>query len=191
VECGLPEAGFVFCCFNAAWKITRPVFDIWMRLLTQVEGSVLWLLDGPHAGNLRREAQARGMDAARLAFAPRIEPAPHLARHGLADLFLDTWPYGAHTTGSDALWAGLPVLTCMGGNFPARVGASLLTNMGMPELIARTPEDYETLALELARDPAGLAALRGKLARNRTTAPLFDSADFARAVESVFESLIA
>lgn len=190
-ECGLPENGFVFCCFNAAWKITRPVFDIWMRLLAQVDASVLWLLDGPHAATLRREAQARGIDAARLVFAPKVGPAQHLARHQCAGLFLDTWPYGAHTTGSDALWAGLPLVTRLGENFPARVGASLLTNMDMPELIAVTPEGYEKLALELARDPARLAALREKLARKRTATPLFDSAGFARTVESMFESLIA
>jgi len=190
-ECGLPESSFVFCCFNAGWKITAPVFDIWMRLLEQVYGGVLWLLDGPQAANLRREAAARGVDADRLVFAPKIEPSRHLARHRIADLFLDTWPYGAHTTASDALWAGLPLVTCMGADFPARVGASLLENIGLPELVTQTPRAYETLALELARDPARLAGLREKLARNRTTAPLFDSAGFARAIEAVYGSLIA
>lgn len=188
--CGLPETGFVFCCFNAGWKITASVFALWMRLLQQVDGSMLWLLDGPQADTLRREAAAQGIDPARLVFAPKIEPSRHLARHGCADLFLDTWPYGAHTTGSDALWAGLPLLTFKGANFPARVGANLLTNAGLPDLIAETPEHYEALALALARDPARLAALRETLARARKTAMLFDSAGLARAVETVFESLV-
>lgn len=187
---GLPETGFVFCCFNAGWKIAAPVFDIWMRLLAAVPGSVLWLLEGPHAGNLRAEAVARGIDAARLVFAPKADPAAHLARHGAADLFLDTWPYGAHTTASDALWAGLPVVTVLGDQFPARVGASLLTAIGMPELIASTPQDYEMLALALARDPARLAALRQTLAQNRLSAPLFDSAAFQRDYEDALLALI-
>jgi len=188
---GLPEDGFVFCCFNAGWKITAPVFDIWMRLLATVPGAVLWLLDGPHAGNLRGEASARGIDPARLIFAPKADPAAHLARHGAADLFLDSWPYGAHTTASDALWAGLPLVTVLGEQFPARVGASLLTAIDLPELIAQTPQDYEALALDLARDPARLAALRQTLAQNRRTAPLFDSAAFQRDYEDALAALIA
>ncbi len=142
-EAGLPQTGFVFCCFNNGWKITAPVFDIWMRLLAQVEGSVLWLLDGPHADNLRREAAARGVDAGRIVFAPRLAPDAHLARHRLADLFLDTLPYNAHTTASDALWAGLPVLTCIGKAFPGRVAASLLKAIDLPELVTTSPGGYE------------------------------------------------
>ncbi|HEY0265572.1 MAG TPA: tetratricopeptide repeat protein, partial [Rhizomicrobium sp.] len=131
---GLPEQGFVFCCFNNGWKIARPVFDIWMRLLAQVEDSVLWLLDGPYASALRTAAQARGADPARLVFAPKLPPDAHLARHRLADLFLDTLPYNAHTTASDALWAGVPLVTCYGQSFAGRVAASLLKAIDLPEL---------------------------------------------------------
>jgi predicted O-linked N-acetylglucosamine transferase (SPINDLY family) len=190
-EAGLPEEGFVFCCFNNNWKITAPVFDIWMRLLTQVPGSVLWLLDGPAAANLRAEAAARGLDAGRLVFAPKQPPSLHLARHQLADLFLDTLPYNAHTTCSDALWAGLPVVTCYGKAFPGRVAASLLKAIELPELVTVTPEKYEELALELANNPALLKATREKLARNRTTTPLFDSNRFRKAIEDAYKTLLA
>ena len=164
-EMGLPEHAFVFCCFNNNWKITPTIFDIWMRLLHQVEGSVLWLL-GDNEGaerNLRKEAQRRGIDPSRLVFAGRLPPAEHLARHRLADLFLDTLPYNAHTTASDALWAGLPVLTCKGEAFAGRVAASLLHAVGIPELITSNLEDYQTLALKLARDPALLAEIKARL----------------------------
>ena len=167
-EAGLPEAAFVFCCFNNNWKITPEVFDIWMRLLQQVDGSVLWLFeDNPSAGrNLRAEALKRGIAGERLVFAPRMNLPEHLARHRLADLFLDTLPYNAHTTASDALWAGLPVLTRLGDTFAGRVAASLLGAAGLPELITSTPEAYEELALRLARERrhAGRlqAATRGK-----------------------------
>jgi len=190
-EAGLPEEGFVFCSFNNNWKITAPVFDIWMRLLTQVPGSVLWLLDGPAAANLRAEAAARGLDAGRLVFAPKQPPSLHLARHQLADLFLDTLPYNAHTTCSDALWAGLPVVTCYGKAFPGRVAASLLKAIELPELVTVTPEKYEELALELANNPALLKATREKLARNRTTTPLFDSNRFRKAIEDAYKALLA
>ncbi|HZQ40529.1 MAG TPA: tetratricopeptide repeat protein, partial [Rhizomicrobium sp.] len=149
-QAGLPAEGFVFCSLNNGWKITRPVFEIWMRLLEQVEGSVLWLLDGPHAENLRREASARGIDPSRLVFAPKLPPEQHLARHQLGDLFLDTLPYNAHTSCSDALWAGLPVITCYGKAFPGRVAASLLKAVDLPELVTTNLADYETRALELA-----------------------------------------
>jgi protein O-GlcNAc transferase len=190
-EAGLPPDGFVFCCFNNSWKLTAPVFDIWMRLLTQVEGSVLWLLDGPHAGNLRTEAQARGVDPQRLVFAPKLPPDQHLARHPLADLFLDTLPYNAHTSCSDALWAGLPVVTCYGNAFAGRVAASLLKAIDLPELVTVSPAKYEELALELAQNPALLKATREKLARNRGTTPLYDSERFCENIEAAYTAMLA
>jgi len=189
---GLPENAFVFCSFNAAWKISPAMFDIWMRLLAALSGSVLWLLDDntTATANLKSAAVSRGIDPARLVFAPRIAPADHLARHVLADLFLDTLPYNAHTTASDALWAGLPLLTCMGRTFPARVAASLLTAIGLPELITHSLEEYESAALALARGPARLAALRRKLADRRHTAPLFDTDLFRRHVEAAYQRMM-
>ncbi len=189
-EAGLPPEGFVFCCFNNGWKITRDVFDIWMRLLARVPGSLLWLLDGPHAETLRGEAAARGLAAGRLVFARRAPPDAHLARHRLAGLFLDTLPYNAHTTASDALWAGLPLVTCIGKSFAGRVAASLLKAMDLPELVTATPQAYEALALELARDPALLKATRDKLQRNRTTTPLYDSARFTANIEAAYEAML-
>jgi protein O-GlcNAc transferase len=190
-EAGLPDSGFVFCCFNNSWKIAPAVFDIWMRLLSQVDGSLLWLLDGPHAENLRAEAQARGIDPARLIFAPKLAPDQHLARHQLADLFLDTLPYNAHTTCSDALWAGLPVVTCYGNSFTGRVAASLLKAIDLPELVTPSLGKYEELALELAQNPALLNATREKLARNRTATPLFDSERFRKNIEAAYEGMLA
>jgi protein O-GlcNAc transferase len=189
-EAGLPPGGFVFCCFNNSWKLTAPLFDIWMRLLNEIEGSVLWLLDGPQADNLRKEAVARGVDAKRLVFAPKLPPDAHLARHQLADLFLDTLPYNAHTTCSDALWAGLVVVTCYGKAFPGRVAASLLKAIDLPELVTTSPEKYEELALELARNPALLKATKEKLARNRTTTPLYDSERFRKAIEAAYTAML-
>ncbi|HEX3486967.1 MAG TPA: tetratricopeptide repeat protein [Micropepsaceae bacterium] len=190
-EAGLPREGFVFCCFNDPSKIAPEIFEVWMRLLRDVDGSVLWLLENnPEATrNLRREAEARAVDGDRLIFAPLMKLAEHLARHRLADLFLDTLPYGAHTTASDSLWAGVPVLTCMGASFAGRVAASLLHAVGMPELIAHSLEDYAALALKLARDPTGLTALRTKLARHRDTYPLFDTARFARNFEAALATM--
>jgi protein O-GlcNAc transferase len=190
-EMGLPEDGFVFCAFNNNWKITRPVFDIWMRLLQQVPHSVLWLKrPAPDARvNLEREAAARGIDGARLVYADDVAIDAHLARHALADLFLDTLPYNAHATAVDALGAGLPVLTCRGNAFAGRVAASLLHAAGLPELITETLSDYESRALELARNGAQLAALKEKLHRNLPTAPLFDVDGFRRAIESAFERM--
>jgi len=190
-EAGLPQSGFVFCCFNSNWKITVPVFDIWMRLLQQVEDSVLWLLDGPGAPNLRAQATRRGIDSARLIFAPKARPETHLARHQLADLFLDTLPYNAHTTASDALWTGLPLVTCIGDVFQSRVAASLLKAINLPELVTTTPTAYEALAQELAQNPALLAATRDKLARNRLTTPLYDSARFAANIEAAYQAMLA
>jgi protein O-GlcNAc transferase len=189
-EAGLPESGFVFCCFNNSWKIAQPMFDIWMRLLSQTDGSLLWLLDGPHADNLRAEAKARGVDPGRLVFAPRLPPEQHLARHQLADLFLDTLPYNAHTTCSDALWAGLPVITCYGKSFTGRVASSLLKAIDLPELVTASPQLYEALALELAQNPALMKAMREKLARNRTTTPLFDSERFRKNIEAAYEKMV-
>ena len=189
-QAGLPAEGFVFCSLNNGWKITRPVFEIWMRLLEQVEGSVLWLLAGPHAGNLHREATARGIDPSRLVFAPKLPPDQHLARHQLADLFLDTLPYNAHTSCSDALWAGLPVITCYGRAFPGRVAASLLKAIDLPELVTTRLGDYEAKALELAKNPALLAATKQKLLRSRRATPLYDSERFRQAIEAAYEKML-
>ena len=192
-EQGLPEQAFVFCCFNNSFKITPDVFNIWMRLLKKVEGSVLWLLEGnaEATNNLRAEADRRGVAPERLIFASRMDLDQHLARHRLADLFLDTLYYNAHTTTSDALWAGLPVLTCPGEAFASRVAASLLTAMEMPELIVRDREEYETLAFDLAADPIRLAKLRQRLQAKRDTAPLFDAPRYARNIESLYLAMHA
>jgi protein O-GlcNAc transferase len=192
-DCGLPEQGFVFCCFNNTYKITSRIFDIWMRLLHRVEGSVLWLFDAhPDVrANLAREAAGRGIDPARLVFAPRVQMSDHLVRQKLADLFLDTQPYNAHTTASEALWVGLPVLTISGATFAGRVAASLLQAMGAPELITNSPAEYEQRALYLASHPDELADLRHKLALNRETSPLFDTPRFARHLEAAFQRMWA
>lgn len=185
---GLPADGFVFCCFNNNYKIGPDEFDIWMRLLTKVDGSVLWLFEGNDyaAANLRREAAARGVDPDRLVFAAKMDHADHLARHVHADLFLDTFAVNAHTTASDALWAGLPVLTLAGRQFAARVAASLLAAVDLPELITTNAADYEAVALDFARSPAKLAALKAKLAANRLTTPLFDTATHTRHIEAAY-----
>ncbi len=187
-EAGLPEEGFVFCCFNNNWKITPPLFDIWMRLLKAVPGSVLWLLEDNReaSANLSREAAGRGVEADRIIFAPRATMNAQLARHQLADLFLDTLPYNAHTTASDCLWAGVPLVTCRGTAFHGRVAASLLHAMDLDELVTENLADYEALALALARDPGRLAALREKLMRNRATQPLFNTDRFARNIEAAY-----
>ena len=191
-EARLPEQAFVFCCFNHNWKITPPIFDVWMRLLQQVEGSVLWLLEGNASirGNLCKEAAARGVAQDRLIFAGRTTPEKHLARQQLADLFLDTLPYNAHTTASDALWAGLPVITLPGRSFPARVAASILKAANLPELIVQDLAAYEALALKLARDPAELAALRSKLRTSREAMPLFDTARFTCNLEAAYANML-
>jgi predicted O-linked N-acetylglucosamine transferase (SPINDLY family) len=192
-ELQLPAAGFVFCCFNNPFKILPAVFDIWMRILHRVGGSVLWLFeDNPIAArNLRNAAAARTVDPARLVFAKPMDLPEHLARHRVAGLFLDVWPYNAHTTASDALWTGLPVLTCPGESFASRVAASLLTAVGLSELIATTPRDYEELAVSLAGDPTRLAGLRQRLAEHRGTAPLFDTTLYTRHLESAFQAMHA
>ena len=181
--CGLPETGFVFCCFNNAYKILPDVFARWMRLLAAVPGSVLWLLETGAEGNLRREAQAAGVDPARLIFAPRLSVQAHVARNAAADLFLDTYPYGAHTTANDALLAGLPLLTCVGDTLVSRIAGSQLAAIGLPELITTHLADYEALALKLATQPPLLQGLRDRLAANRHRSPLFDMDRYARDFE--------
>lgn len=187
-ELGLPPAGFVFCCFNSTYKITPDTFDGWMRILAKVPGSVLLLLGGGAAleSNLRREAHARGVAAGRLVFGGRLPPPEYLARYRAADLFLDTLPYNAGTTASDALWAGLPVLTCMGQAFAGRVGASLLEAVELPELITTSPQEYEALAMELATNPQRLAGIQAKLVGRQRTARLFDTAASARHLEEAY-----
>ena len=187
-EAGLPEQGFVFCCFNNTYKITPPVFDVWMRLLQQVEGSVLWLFcdRGAAEPNLCREAAARGIDPARLIFARRVDLADHLARHSLADLFLDTLIYNAHTTAADALWMAVPVVTCLGESFAGRVAASLLKAIGMGDLVTASLDDYEALALRIAGEPALLKELRERLQRNRASHPLFDTDRYRRNLEAAY-----
>jgi predicted O-linked N-acetylglucosamine transferase (SPINDLY family) len=185
---GLPQDGFVFCCFNQAYKIGPAEFTIWMRLLRRVEGSVLWLLR-PNAeaqASLQEEAGRHGVDPDRLVFADCLPNPAHLARLRLADLFLDTFHYNAHTTASDALWAGLPVVTKAGRQFAARVGASLLHATGLPDLVTECAEDYEALALELATSPDKLAALRSRLAENRLSHPLFDTRLYAGKLEAAY-----
>jgi len=187
-EAGLPAKGFVYCCFNNPYKITPEGFASWMRILNAVPDSVLWLLanEAEAMDRLRAVATGHGIDPARLIFAPHLPSAQHLARHRLADLFLDTLPYNAHTTASDALWAGLPVLTQMGQAFAGRVAASLLNAVGMPELITRDTAEYEALAIALGRDPARAAALKAKLAAAIPTAPLFDTPRFTRHLEGAY-----
>ena len=190
---GLPSEGFVFCCFNNAYKITPEIFGVWANILKKVDNSVLWLLrtNPAAARNLANEAQQRGVNASRLIFADHMPLSDHLARHRAADLFLDTLPYNAHTTASDALWAGLPVLTCTGHTFPGRVATSLLKASGLPEMIAQTLQAYEDLAVALSQDPARLAHIRRKLAQNRATAPLFDTPRFTKHIEDAFLKMYA
>jgi predicted O-linked N-acetylglucosamine transferase (SPINDLY family) len=193
-EAGLPEHGFVFCSFNNSYKFTPAMFAVWMRILRAVEGSVLWLPEGnaPARRNLVREAATHGIAADRIVFAPFLDDsADHLARLPLADLFLDTLPCNAHTTASDALWAGLPVLTCKGGTFAGRVAASLLHATGLDELVTESLAAYEARAVSLARDCAALGAIRANLARNRRTATVFDTARFTRNLEAAYTRMHA
>jgi predicted O-linked N-acetylglucosamine transferase (SPINDLY family) len=191
LELGLPADGFVYCCFNASFKILPGTFDLWMRILERVEGSVLLLYSegGPVQENLKREAARRGIRAERLVFGARLPAPEYLARYRAADLFLDTLPYNAGTTASDALWAGLPVLTCRGTSFAGALAASLLRAIELPELIASCEEEYEELAVALASDPARLADLKRRLAQNRLTTPLFDSRGFVRHVEAAYQRI--
>jgi predicted O-linked N-acetylglucosamine transferase (SPINDLY family) len=188
-ELGLPPMGFVFCCFNSNYKITAQVLDCWIRILKKVEGSVLWLFesDAKAASNLRQKVLTSGVNPERLIFAKRVPLlGEHLARYRSADLFLDTLPYNAHATASDALWVGLPVLTCLGETFAGRVAASLLSATDLPELVTTTPEAYEVLAIELATHPDRLKAIKQKLAKNRLTAPLFDSELFTKHIQTAY-----
>lgn len=188
---GLPGKGVVFCCFNNYYKITPEVFACWMRIMTQVPGSVLWLLHSHEAAHrhLREAAEKHGVAAERLIFAPKLDLPQHLARHRLAHLSLDTLPCNAHAAASDALWAGLPHITCMGQSFASRVSASLLMAVGLPELITHNLMDYEALAVELALHPARLQKLKRKLVNQIETAPLFDAALFARHIESAYVNM--
>ena len=190
IEQGLPEDGFVFCCFNNTYKIKPTEFAIWMRLLGEVEGSVLWLLAGSTASraNVRAAAASHGVDPDRLRFAEPLPLAAHLARSCLADLFVDTFHYNAHTTASDALWAGLPLVTRIGAGFAARVAASLLGAVGLDELVTTSDAEYFDLALALARDPERLQEIRARLAANRLTMPLFDSERFTRHLEAGYQA---
>jgi predicted O-linked N-acetylglucosamine transferase (SPINDLY family) len=192
LELGLPESGFIFCCFNAVYKINPSVFDVWTEILQRVSGSVLWLspTSGTAVENLRKEAASRGLDPQRLIFSSRIDsPAEHLARLRLADLFLDTWPFNAHSTAVDSLWAGVPLITCMGETFASRVAASLLNAIGLPELITTTRNDYEELAIELATNPSKRRGIKDKLEKNRLTTPLFDTALFAKHIETGYTKM--
>jgi predicted O-linked N-acetylglucosamine transferase (SPINDLY family) len=187
-ELGLPLKGFVFCCFNNISKITPYNFYLWMQILKQVDSSVIWLLGENDIAkeNLKKEAEARGVHGNRLVFADRLPYPDHLARYRVADLFLDTLPFNAGTTASDALWAGLPVLTQIGEPFAGRMAASLLNAIGLPELITSTKEDYEALAVELAKNPDKLAKIKQKLAENRLTTSLFDIDYFTKNIESAY-----
>jgi predicted O-linked N-acetylglucosamine transferase (SPINDLY family) len=191
---GLPERGFVFCACHSNKKISPEVFDIWMRLLAKVSGSVLWLflVDFEAAENLKAEAVKRGIATHRLIFAPRTDAlSDHLARLRLADLFLDTLYWNAHSTASEVLWAGLPVLTLLGETFAGRVGASLLYAIGLPELVAHTLEEYQDLALTLATDSPKLVSIKERLAKNRSSYPLFDTKLFAMHIESAYMEMWA
>ncbi|MBV9548767.1 MAG: tetratricopeptide repeat protein [Alphaproteobacteria bacterium] len=189
---GLPDEAFVFCNFNQSYKLAPEVFAVWMRLLRGCENSLLWLLHDKDEAvtNLRREAERQSVDPNRLIFAPMVDLGHHLSRLALADLFLDTLPYNAHTTASDALWAGVPLLTCRGSAFPGRVAASLLQAAGLPDLICETLSDYEDAALALVRDNDRLTKLRAKLARNRDTCALFDTARFTRNLEAAYRKMM-
>jgi predicted O-linked N-acetylglucosamine transferase (SPINDLY family) len=190
-ELDLPEAGFVFCCFNNNYKILPETFDGWIRILKAVEGSVLFLYAENEwsKANLIKEAKLRDIDGARLVFGRHIPPEEYLARYRACDLFLDTFPYNAGTTASDALWAGLPTLTMMGKSFASRMAASLLNAIGLPELITNTQEEYEALAIELAMNPNKLTDIKNKLASNRLTTPLFDTPLFTKNLEVAYSKM--
>jgi predicted O-linked N-acetylglucosamine transferase (SPINDLY family) len=184
----LPQEAFVFCAFNSVWKIAPPAFQVWMTLLRAVPGSILWLRHDNDAAvrHLRQQAAAAGIEPERLVFAPRADDADHVARHRLADLFLDTAPFTGHSTAIESLWAGLPLVSCAGTGFASRVSASALAAVGMPELAVTSWPDYQALALKLARDPALLAGYRARLEAGRQTFPLFDATGLARALEAAY-----
>ena len=191
-ELGLPERGFVFCCFNNNYKITPTMLDRWIRIFKGVEGSILWLFEDNTwaAENLKKEVERRGVDSTRIVFAKRMPLQEHLARHRQANLFLDTLPCNAHTTASDALWTGLPVLTLMGESFASRVAASLLQAIELPELIAATLEEYEALAIEFGTNPQKLDAIKQRLLDKQLSAPLFDTPLFAKHLEAAYTQMM-
>jgi predicted O-linked N-acetylglucosamine transferase (SPINDLY family) len=191
-QMGLPATGFVWCSFHSSYKLNPPIFDVWARLLRAVRGSVLWLVGGQNRleDNLRREARARGVEAERLVFARSLPYPQHLARLALADLCLDTLPFNGGTTSSDALWAGVPVVTCPGRSFAARMSGSLLHAIGMSGLVTHSLQEYERLALQLAQTPDRLADARAALARNRNSSPLFDTDRFRRHLEAAYTAMI-
>jgi predicted O-linked N-acetylglucosamine transferase (SPINDLY family) len=192
-SCGLPEDGFVFCSFNERRKLTPQVFDLWMRIMRQVEGSVLWLRRPPAsaAAALRAEADRRGIHPGRIIFADRVASHElHIARNGVPDLHLDTFPYNAHTTANDALRAGAPILTRVGTSFPARVCGGLLTTIGVPELITYRVDEYEALAVRLAHDKALLSSLRHRIEEGRACSPLFDVPRYCRNIERAYEAMV-
>ena len=188
---GLPNNGFIFCCFNNTYKITPPTFSLWMNILKEVDESVLWLFESNNNSviNLKKEAIKYGINEKRMVFASHMPVEDHLNRLQLADLFIDTLPYNAHTTSSDALRMGLPVLTCLGESFASRVAGSLLNAVNLPELITNTPEEYEALAIELATHPEKLKVIKEKLASNLSTAPLFDTKRFTKNLESAYTQM--
>jgi len=193
-ELGLPQDAFVFCCFNSSHKIRLRLFQSWARILDAVPNSLLWMRDGYPAMNERFRQQARdhGIDSARMHFAGRIDSvARHFGRQGQADLFLDTFPYNAHATASDALWSGLPLLTLRGNSYVSRVSAGFLANLGLDELIATSYEEYEDKAIKLARDPGELSDLRSRLTRARKTSPIFDTERLARSIEAAYRQMQA
>jgi predicted O-linked N-acetylglucosamine transferase (SPINDLY family) len=188
-EFDLPESGFIFCCFCNNYKILPSTFDGWMRILNEVDESVLWLFEDNAiaSANLKRAAQLRGVDPNRLIFAKSLPQPNHLARYSLADLFLDSFPYNAHTTASDALWAGLPILTLNGKSFASRVASSLLSAIGLEQLITTTQQDYENLAIDLGKNPQKVVSLKTTLAANRLTAPLFNSRLYTKNIETSYQ----
>jgi predicted O-linked N-acetylglucosamine transferase (SPINDLY family) len=190
-DVGLPDNGFVYCCFNSSYKLMPEFFDIWMRVLREADDSVLWLLQTGDAArrNLGDEAERRGISRNRIVFAEHLPLPEHLSRLRLADLFLDTLPYNAHTTASDALWAGVPVLTCRGSTMAGRVAASLLRAIGLDELIMTSLSDYEGAAMQFAKDPALVADIKGRIQRNRQNCALFDTPRFARHIEAAFATM--
>jgi protein O-GlcNAc transferase len=189
---GLPEDAFIFCSFNNNYKITPEMFDIWCDLLVSVPKSIIWMLSDNKSAetNLKNHARVRGIDPARLIFAPRVAINVHLSRHRLADLFLDTYPCNAHTTASDALFMGLPIVTRIGETFASRVAASLLTAAGLPELIATSPEKYKEIALHLARNPDEIARMRTGLLDGIRDTQLYDTATFTKNFESLLEQIV-
>jgi len=190
-QAGLPEDAFVYCCFNQAFKINRAIFALWMDLLRATPHAVLWLKDDNRwaTAALKEHARCAGIDPVRLVFGVSLPLADHLARLSLADLALDCAPYGSHTTASDALWAGVPQIAYWGDTFAARVSASLVTAIGLPELIVRSPEEYRAVAIHLANDRGALGRIRDRLAANRLTTPLFDSRLFARDLEAGYQAM--